>query len=154
VSASSPQPAAREEFLLEAARLARRRLAPGAEGETEDGDDTEPEDGEAAPDWRQDISDPASGLSRLLSEWCATCILRRGDPMHLGPERTAAFIRQVLDAGSYVVCHDTLTYGDFPDYGPAAVKTESSRREDKRGCNLRGAPEQHGLLFSRPGAMR
>ena len=31
--------------------------------------------------------------------------------MHLGPDRTAAFIRHVLDAGSYVVCHDTLTYG-------------------------------------------
>jgi len=42
--------------------------------------------------------------------------------MHLGPERTAAFIRQVLDAGSYVVCHDTLIYGDFPDYGPAICR--------------------------------
>ncbi len=67
--------AAREEFWLEATRLARRRLAPGAEDET--GDGTEPEDGEAAPDWRQDISDPATGLSRLLSERCPTCILRR-----------------------------------------------------------------------------
>ena len=66
--------AAREEFWLEAARLARRRLAPGAGDETEDG--TEPEDdGEAAPDWRQDISDPVTGLSRLLSEKCRTCIL-------------------------------------------------------------------------------
>jgi Domain of unknown function (DUF397) len=39
-----------------------------------------------------------------------TCVLQRsaGDPMHLGPGRTAAFIRQVLNAGSYVVCHDTL----------------------------------------------
>ena len=75
--------AAREEFWLEAARLARRRLAPGDADE----DGTEPEntgDGEAAPDWRQDISDPATGLSRLLSERCPTCILRAGDPMHLG----------------------------------------------------------------------
>jgi len=101
--------AAREEFWLQAARLARHHLAPGAQDET--GDGTEPGDGEPAPDWRQDISDPATGLSRLLSERCATCILRPGDPMHLGPERTAAFIRQVLAAGSYVVCHDTLTYG-------------------------------------------
>jgi hypothetical protein len=86
---------------------------------------TEPEDpgdGEAAPDWRQDISDPATGLSRLLSERCGTCILSPGDPMHLGPERTAAFIRQVLAERSYVVCHDTLTYGDFPDYGPAICR--------------------------------
>lgn len=42
--------------------------------------------------------------------------------MHLGPERTAAFIRQVLAERSYVVCHDTLTYGDFPDYGPAICR--------------------------------
>ena len=42
--------------------------------------------------------------------------------MHLGPERTAAFIRQVLDERSYVVCHDTLTYGDFPGYGPAICR--------------------------------
>jgi hypothetical protein len=34
--------------------------------------------------------------------------------MHLGPAQDGAFVRQVLDAGSYVVCHDTLTYGDFP----------------------------------------
>jgi hypothetical protein len=102
--------AAREEFWLEAARLARRRLAPGTRDEAEDG--TEPEDGEPAPDWRQDITDPLTGLSRLLSERCGTCILSPGDPMHLGPERTAAFIRQVLAERSYVVCHDTLTYGD------------------------------------------
>ena len=42
--------------------------------------------------------------------------------MHLGPERTAAFIRQVLAERSYVVCHDTLTYGDFPDYGPSSCR--------------------------------
>jgi hypothetical protein len=119
--------AAREEFWLEAARLARRRLAPSADDETGDADQdgTEPEnpgDGEAAPDWRQDITDPATGLSRLLSGRCGTCILHPGDRMHLGPERTAAFIRNVLAAGSYVVCHQTLTYGDHPDYGPAICR--------------------------------
>jgi len=115
--------AAREEFWLEAARLARRHLTPSTEDG--DGDGTGPEspgDGEPAPDGRQDISDPGSGLSRLLSERCPTCILRPGDPMHLGPERTAAFIRHALDAGSYVVCHETLTYGDFPSYGPAICR--------------------------------
>lgn len=116
---------AREEFWLEATRLARRHLAPGRGDQTGDGDGTEPEnpgDGEPAPDWRQDISDPATGLSRLLSERCPTCILRPGDPMYLGPERTAAFIGHALDAGSYVVCHETLTYGDFPGYGPAICR--------------------------------
>ena len=48
--------------------------------------------------------------------------MRPGDPMHLGPGRTAAFIRQVLAERSYVVCHDTLTYGDFPGYGPASCR--------------------------------
>ena len=32
----------------------------------------------------QDITDPATGGSRLLSERCATCILAAGDRMHLG----------------------------------------------------------------------
>jgi hypothetical protein len=89
---------------------------------TEPEDPGQPDDSEPAPNWRQDISDPATGLSRLLSERCATCILRPGDPMHLGPERTAAFIRQVLAKRSYVPCHDTLTYGGFPDYGPAICR--------------------------------
>jgi hypothetical protein len=100
-----------------------RLIAPAAaEDGTEPEDPGQPDDGEPAPDWRQDITDPATGRSRLLSERCATCILRPGDPMHLGPERTAAFIRQVFAERSYVVCHDTLTYGDFPDYGPAICR--------------------------------
>jgi hypothetical protein len=117
--------AARAEFWREAARLARRRLAPGPGDQIAGEDGTEPEtarDGEAVPGWRQDISDPGSGLSRLLSERCPTCILRPGDQMFLGTERTAAFVRHALDAGSYVVCHETLTYGDFPEYGPAICR--------------------------------
>jgi hypothetical protein len=70
----------------------------------------------------QDITDPGSGLSRLLAERCSTCILRPGDRMHLGPGRTAAFIRQVLSQGTYVVCHQTLSYGDHPDHGPAICR--------------------------------
>jgi hypothetical protein len=59
----------------------------------------------------QDITDPATGGSRLLSARCSTCILRPGDPMHLGPERLREIIGPALAAGSFVVCHDTLTYG-------------------------------------------
>lgn len=70
----------------------------------------------------QDITDPVTELSRLLSERCSTCILRHGDKMHLGAEHTAAFVRQALHAGSYVVCHQTLTYGDYPDFGPAICR--------------------------------
>ena len=42
----------------------------------------------------QDITDPATGGSRLLSERCATCILAAGDRMHLGPERLRAVIAE------------------------------------------------------------
>jgi hypothetical protein len=70
----------------------------------------------------QDITDPVTGGSRLLSQRCATCILRPGDPMHLGPSRLRAVITGALTAGTYVVCHDTLTCGDFPDYGPAICR--------------------------------
>ena len=48
--------------------------------------------------------------------------MRHGDRMHLGAEHTAAFVRQALDAGSYVVCHQTLTYGDHPGFGPAICR--------------------------------
>jgi len=89
-----------------------------ARTQAEDEDDAEAEDA----DLRQDITDRASGLSRLLSERCSTCILRPGDKMHLGPEQTAAFVRQVLAEGTYVICHQTLTYGDHPDYGPAICR--------------------------------
>jgi hypothetical protein len=70
----------------------------------------------------QDITDPATGGSRLLSERCATCILAAGDRMYLGPERLRAIIAGALAAGTFVVCHDTLTYGDHPDYGPAICR--------------------------------
>jgi Domain of unknown function (DUF4314) len=79
-------------------------------------------DGEPAPGIRQDITDSVTGLSRLLSERCPTCILRPGDKMHLGPGRLRAVITPTLAAGTFVVCHDTLTYGDFPDYGPAICR--------------------------------
>ena len=70
----------------------------------------------------QDITDPATGLSRLLSERCSTCVMRPGDLMHLGPERTREFIGQTLARGSYVTCHQTLTFGDHPGYGPAICR--------------------------------
>jgi hypothetical protein len=70
----------------------------------------------------QDITDPVTGCSRLLSERCTTCILAAGDRMHLGPERLRAVIADALAAGIFVVCHDTLTYGNYPGYGPAICR--------------------------------
>ena len=78
-----------------------------------------PEDTTGPP---EDITDPATGLSRLLAARCSTCILRPGDKMHLGARHTAAFIRHVQAEGTYVVCHQTLTYGDNPGFGPAICR--------------------------------
>jgi hypothetical protein len=112
--------AAREEFWLEAARLASRRLRPARNHMADDvGHASAEAEGAGLP---QDITDPATGLSRLLAERCSTCILRPGDKMHLGPEQTTAFVRRTLAEGTYVVCHQTLTYGDNPDFGPAICR--------------------------------
>jgi hypothetical protein len=70
----------------------------------------------------QDITDKETGLSRLLSERCSTCVMRAGDLMYLGPARLSAFIREALENESYIVCHQTLTYGDHPDFGPAICR--------------------------------
>jgi hypothetical protein len=69
----------------------------------------------------QDISDSATGESRVLSERCTTCIFRPGNLMFLEPGRLASLLAATLP-NSYVVCHDTLTYGNFPDYGPAMCR--------------------------------
>jgi hypothetical protein len=45
-----------------------------------------------------------------------------GDKMHFGHERLRAIITETLAAATFVVCHDTLTYGDFPDYGSAICR--------------------------------
>lgn len=139
-AADSYLAAAHEEFWLEAERLARRRLHSGPDHRAAGGDqagrahpgpgaataraeDEDEDDGAAeGADLRQDITDRASGLSRLLSERCSTCILRPGDKMHLGAEQTAAFVRRVLAEGTYVVCHQTLKYGDNPGFGPAICR--------------------------------
>ena len=55
----------------------------------------------------------ANPLPRTQKEW-------RPDAPRPRPDRR--LIRQVLVAGSYVVCHETLTYGDFPDYGPTMCR--------------------------------
>ena len=81
--------------------------------------DLEPDQSDTA---RQDITDAATGLSRLLAEKCATCIFRPGDLMFLGPSYLATLVREALQKGTYVVCHDTLTYSDHPDFGPAICR--------------------------------
>lgn len=84
----------------------------------------------------QDITDPATRKSRLLAEKCATCIFRAGNPMYLGPGRLAALVREALVMDSYVVCHETLTYGDHPDYGPAICRGFADAYGDRSSALL------------------
>jgi hypothetical protein len=60
---------------------------------------------------------------RLLTAQCATCILRPGNPMHLTPGRLRGMLQAALREGSQgIICHDTLTYGPHPDFGPALCR--------------------------------
>jgi hypothetical protein len=60
---------------------------------------------------------------RLLSEQCATCILRPGNPMKLRAGRLRSMINEALQEGQQgIICHDTLTYGAHPDFGPALCR--------------------------------
>lgn len=66
---------------------------------------------------------PGGGKPRLLSEQCATCIYRPGNPMRLNPGRLAEMTRLALQQGSQgVICHDTLPYGGHPAFGPALCR--------------------------------
>lgn len=69
----------------------------------------------------QDITDAATDKSRLLSQRCSTCVFRSGNPMHLSPGRLADLLAEALP-DSYIVCHQTLTYGPHPEYGPAICR--------------------------------
>lgn len=64
----------------------------------------------------------ADGKLRVLSDQCTTCVFRAGNLMHLNPGRLRDLIRQNLDADAALVCHQTLTYGDHPEFGPALCR--------------------------------
>lgn len=68
------------------------------------------------------ITGQAASATRLVSDPCATCILRPGDPMRLGTKNTRAFIRQALARGRYITCHATLTSVASPGCGPAVCR--------------------------------
>ena len=81
--------------------------------------------------WNQDYAEAGNGLSPGTGV------------------KATAIIGDALAAGTFVVCHDTLTYGDFPDYGPAicrgfydAYKDKSPRADPAPGIPAprRGAP--------------
>lgn len=59
---------------------------------------------------------------RLLSERCQTCVFRAHNPMHLRAGRLRQLVRDNLDAGAFLICHDTLPYGDHPEVGEAMCR--------------------------------
>jgi hypothetical protein len=65
----------------------------------------------------------ATQRPRLLTAQCETCILRPGNPMRLSRGRLKSMIQGALAEGSQgIICHDTLTYGEYPDFGPALCR--------------------------------
>ena len=68
------------------------------------------------------VGDPVTGKTRLLARQCATCIFRPGNPMHLSPGRLKSMVEQAVADGSYVICHDTLPYGNHPETQPAICR--------------------------------
>lgn len=68
------------------------------------------------------IVDPDTGLPRLLSRKCETCIFRPGNLMHLAEGAREHMVRTSLANGSWITCHETLPYGPHPDVGEAICR--------------------------------
>lgn len=64
----------------------------------------------------------ADGRPRLLSERCSTCVFRKGNLMSLRPGRLADLIASNVRAGAALTCHQTLSYGDHPEFGEAVCR--------------------------------
>ena len=73
------------------------------------------------------VADNQLGKSRLLSRQCATCILRPGDPMQLGPDRLRQFLAQARAGHGFVICHSTLPHYRYPDAKPAICRGFADR---------------------------
>jgi hypothetical protein len=60
------------------------------------------------------VGDAALGKTRLLTRQCSTCIMRAPSDgrIPLPNARVSEFVRSTVEAGSYVVCHSTLTDGE------------------------------------------
>lgn len=64
------------------------------------------------------VFDPATGMPRLLSEQCSSCIGRPGNLMDLRAGRVRGMVAEALDGGGAIICHQTLGYAGQP---PAAA---------------------------------
>lgn len=55
-----------------------------------------------------DLVDRSTGLPRLLTRKCETCIFRPGNRMHLNDGARDDIVCAALDNDSWIVCHSTL----------------------------------------------
>ena len=55
-----------------------------------------------------DARDASTGLPRVLSRLCDTCILRPGNLMDLDPGERDQMVQVALARGSWILCHETL----------------------------------------------
>ncbi|MEV0649993.1 hypothetical protein AB0I28_32520 [Phytomonospora sp. NPDC050363] len=81
-----------------------------------------------------DISDPATGGSRVLTGECSTCIFRPGNLMALRSGRVKDLVQAALADETFIVCHQTLDRGKD---GPLpAVCGGFARRYDTAALRL------------------
>ena len=67
-----------------------------------------------------DILDRETGLPRLMSEQCSTCVGRPGNLMHLREGQLKNLVADNCGPHSLgLICHQTLPYGDYPKFGAA-----------------------------------
>lgn len=57
------------------------------------------------------VVDPESGVPRLLSHKCGTCIYRANGLLSDDRHRRDVIADQAVANDSWVICHDTLTHG-------------------------------------------
>jgi hypothetical protein len=62
------------------------------------------------------------GRPRVLSDQCSTCIGRPGNLMKLNPGRVKGMVQSAVTSGGGIICHQTLPYGDHPDFGGALCR--------------------------------
>lgn len=62
-----------------------------------------------------------SGLPRVFSRECDTCVFRPGNRMRLEPGRLGDIIRTNLSRGTALICHQT-TYEQHPEIGETVCR--------------------------------
>lgn len=68
-----------------------------------------------------------TGVVRVLTSQCETCIFRPGNLMHLDKGRLADMIRECKEKDAHVPCHETIDYSrgkegtNCLEPGPAAI---------------------------------